>query len=60
MNRVCEFLAQGEKEKEKGTGIKYKKYKHLDISNLKQITANRVGLQEIPSWLRECRNLKVL
>ena len=41
MDRVCEYLVQGEK----GTGIKYKKYKHLDISNLKQIRANRVELK---------------
>jgi Leucine-rich repeat (LRR) protein len=32
----------------------------LDLSNIKKIIAKGVGLTEIPGWLRECHNLKVL
>ena len=60
IDKVCRLLALGEKGKEKGMVMKYKKHKHLDLSNIKQITANRVELDEIPKWVRECRNLKIL
>jgi Leucine-rich repeat (LRR) protein len=32
----------------------------LDLSNIKAIIAKGVGLADIPGWLRECHNLKVL
>jgi Leucine-rich repeat (LRR) protein len=38
--------------------LRYTKYKHLDISNLKEIKVNNENLQEIPCWVRDCRNLK--
>ena len=40
--------------------IKYRKYKHLDLSNLKVIECRGIGLKELPRWLRICSNLKII
>lgn len=57
---MCRLLVLGERPKDKGLAMKYKKHKHLDLSNLKQISANRADIEHIPLWVRECRNLKIL
>jgi len=57
---VCKVLVLGDSKKENGHPLKYTKYKHLDLSNLKKITANDVGITAIPRWLRYCKNLKIL
>ena len=37
--------------------LKYNKYRHLDISNLREIVAFKVNMQKIPKWLKECSGL---
>jgi Leucine-rich repeat (LRR) protein len=58
VDKVCRALVLGDdKEKER---LKYKKYRQLDLSNLKHIEVKAMGLKELPSWLRECHNLQTL
>jgi hypothetical protein len=59
LEKAVRVLVLGKEEKE-GGGFRYKKHRHLDLSNIKKIIAKGVGLTEVPSWLRECHNLKVL
>jgi Leucine-rich repeat (LRR) protein len=40
--------------------LRYRKYRHLDLSNLKRIAASEVGLTTLPVWLRDCHNLSEL
>ena len=40
--------------------MKYKKYNHVDLSNIKQISGNNVELNKIPEWIPLCRNLKII
>jgi Leucine-rich repeat (LRR) protein len=58
LDRVCRTLVEG-----KGLdrdGLKYNKYRHLDLSNLKQITAVRAGLLSLSRWVKSCHSLKIL
>ena len=57
MNKVCNHLSLGNNNKEV---LKYNKYRHLDLSNLKQINVSRAALTHISKWIRECHNLKIL
>jgi hypothetical protein len=50
INKVVKALVTGdEEEKEK---LKYTKYRHLDLGNLKHIEVIRSRLEEIPTWLK--------
>jgi hypothetical protein len=41
--------------------LKYRKYKHLDLSNIKEITANEAGIAVLPKWIvKDCLNIKKL
>jgi Leucine-rich repeat (LRR) protein len=51
------LVVRDEKEKEQ---LKYKKYRHLDLSNLKHIEVKSIKLSEIPKWLKECHSLQKL
>jgi hypothetical protein len=58
IDKVCRALAVGnEKEKEQ---LRYRKYRHLELSNLKHIEVISVGLRGIPNWVVECHNLQTL
>ena len=60
MDKIFKSLVLGFKSDSKNMNLKYKKYKSLDATNVKQITANKVELEEIPYWLKDCKNLKIL
>jgi Leucine-rich repeat (LRR) protein len=51
------LVVRDEKEQKE---LKYKKYRHLDLSNLKHIEVSSAQLSEIPRWLKECHNLQKL
>jgi hypothetical protein len=57
VDKVCRALMLGKQEKEK---LKYQKYRHLDLSNIKLIEMSALRLREISSWVKEFRNLQVL
>ena len=60
MDKICRLLALDEKPEEKDLKMKYKKYNHVDLSNIKQISANNVELNKMPEWIPLCRNLKII
>jgi Leucine-rich repeat (LRR) protein len=40
--------------------LRYCKYKTLDFSNIGELKIKEIGLKELPTWLKDLKNLKIL
>lgn len=61
-NIVCKVLVEevDRKVEERSHRLRYSKYRHLDLSNLKHICLESAELTSMPKWMNECTNLKKL
>jgi Leucine-rich repeat (LRR) protein len=57
-NVIRALVVRDEMEKKQNEQLKYKKYRHLDLSNLKCIELSSIRLTGIPKWLKECHGLQ--
>ena len=46
--------------KEEDVQLNYRKHSRLDLSNIRQVEATGGGLEAVPLWVKECRNLRNL
>ena len=62
MNIVCKVLVEevDRKEEDRSHRLRYNKYRHLDLSNLKHVSLESAELTSMPKWMNECTNLKKL
>ena len=54
------LVVLGESALDAFVALKYNKCRHLDLTNLKKITAINVGIDRMPLWMKDCHNLKIL
>jgi Leucine-rich repeat (LRR) protein len=58
--KICNYFMQLDLTPDLREPLRYNKYKTLDFSNISQLIIKEVGMTELPSWLKDLRNLRTL